>query len=154
MNIRDIVIIGLRFREACEKNDMNKVIKYVNQGANIHYEKELSFRVACHIGHINVVKYLTMLYKNSHHKKIKIDICNGYGFWWSLSEGHMAVVVWLINLCKKRIYPMINIYNTAWLDEGCLDIFVETNYMDLRSRYLINLGHYKKAYRFNKFILV
>jgi len=106
-----------QFINACENNDMSTVIILVNKIVNI----DMGFRVACHHGHLEVVKYLTLLYQytdiygdncDNHNYKL---ICNNsikYGFTVACEYGHTKIVKYLTTLYQHTPYCKINIHDT------------------------------------------
>ena len=106
------------FLFACEDSDVFEVKQIVEKGVDIHYDDEYGFRIACFKGHLDIVKYLTMLYKDTHHNMIDIHARDDYGFKKACEFGHLDVVLYLTSIHEHSCYTKINLNNVR--DESYL----------------------------------
>ena len=137
-----------KFMIACVWKKTVLIKNLISEGVNIHYLHEMAFKIACSGGHIEIVKYLTMLYNNKiqsgkNHNMIDIHIKYEYGFRTAAENGHIKVMKYLINLYKKTEYTPIDIYA-----EDIDPIYINMRYYNIKNKeckkYINNLGNYDK----------
>ncbi len=104
-----------QFIKACENNNMNAVIILVNKLVSILYNTHRGFVVACYNGHLEVVRFLTLLYQHTNMYGDNYElICDNTmtdGFTMACQKGHIKIVKYLTTLYQHTPYCKINIHN-------------------------------------------
>jgi hypothetical protein len=74
---------------ACGNNDIEKVIKLINEGIDVHARDDYAFRWSANNGHLDIVKFLLDRGANIHAQ-------DDYALGWSAEKRHLVVVKFLL----------------------------------------------------------
>ncbi len=108
------------FSNACISASLKLVKLYVSLGANIHYNNDTYFIIACMNGYFDIIQYFITISKNN--TKYSQDILDE-GFYYACKTGHIDIAKYLVNIYQITDYDKINIhhfYEKSFID-SCMN---------------------------------
>ncbi len=140
-----------QFIDCCRDGDIEGIKNMSLEGRDLDY----GFRIACHNGHYNVVRYLVELHIHDIYKPINIHYADEYGFRLACWNGHYNVVRYLAELHIHDIFATANHYkpiNIHFYNEKCFRWACYKGHFKI-VRYLLTLCKKHKYKPFNNYLM-
>jgi hypothetical protein len=100
------------FINYCSSNDVDSMKELLKKNVNIHYNNEEGFILACQYGNIEIVRFITTLYRtHPQYDRINIHMNNEAAFKYACAYGRLNIVKYLTRLYKYEDYRKINIHS-------------------------------------------
>jgi len=93
-----------RLKSASDRDDTERIITLIKQGADVHFSRDYPLRHACGKGNLNLIKFLIK-------EGADVHAWNDCSLEWAKAANHLHVVKYLegVMLKEKRLKELANI---------------------------------------------